>query len=64
VPHVTLAARLTSEQAGTVVAALCGLPAVTGTVDAARSYDLVARTTTILHAGPGSGAPLTGSGRP
>jgi 2'-5' RNA ligase len=56
VPHVTLAARVTSEQAAAVVAALGGLPAATGTADAVRSYDLVARTTTTLHPRPAPGA--------
>jgi 2'-5' RNA ligase len=49
VPHVTLASRMSSEQTGTVVAALGGLPAASGTADGARSYDTVTRTTTPLH---------------
>jgi 2'-5' RNA ligase len=58
VPHVTLAARTTPEQAGAVVAALGAsesleaVPALSGTdgnADRARSYDTLARTTTPLH---------------
>jgi len=49
VPHVTLASRMSTEQAGAVVAALGGLPPASGTADAARSYDTIARTTTPLH---------------
>lgn len=37
---------------------------VAATTDAASSYALVARATTTGHAGPGSGAPPPGSGRP
>ena len=51
VPHVTLAARMDDKQAGAVVAALAGLPAASGTADAARSYDTVARTTSTLARG-------------
>jgi 2'-5' RNA ligase len=49
VPHVTLASRMSTEQAGAVVAALGGLSAESGTMTAARFYDTVARTTMPLH---------------
>jgi 2'-5' RNA ligase len=52
VPHVTLAARATAEQAGAVVAALGApgvLPPADGAADRARSYDTIARTTTALN---------------
>jgi 2'-5' RNA ligase len=64
VPHVTLATRLTSEQAGAVVDALGALPAATGTAAAVRAYDLVARTTITQYADPAaSAAPTDGAAR-
>jgi len=66
VPHVTLAARTTPEEAGAVVAvlgapeSLDALPALSGTdgsADRARSYDTLARTTTPLHPADGRWLP-------
>jgi 2'-5' RNA ligase len=66
VPHVTLAARMTPEQAGAVVAAvgapeaLGAVPALSGTdgrADRARCYDTLARTTTRLHPAEGRWLP-------